>query len=112
MKNYLSPVVLISTSSNPVDGNPTGADRNQRSHYPWLWDMLEEYLLDDMELVYNQEGTTITATIGEYVESLLTEDRQSELQISLILWTLPLKSAKAKVAMYLKCIHISIYIYI
>jgi len=37
--------------------------------------MLEEYLLDDMELVYNQEGTTITATIGEYVESLLTEEK-------------------------------------
>lgn len=40
-----------------------------------LWDMLEEYLLDDMELVYNQDGATITATIGEYVESLLTEEK-------------------------------------
>lgn len=40
-----------------------------------LWDMLEEYLLDDMELVYSQDGTTITATIGEYVESLLTEEK-------------------------------------
>lgn len=40
-----------------------------------LWDMLEEYLLDDMELSYNQEGTSITATIGEYVESLLTEEK-------------------------------------
>jgi len=42
-----------------------------------LWDMLEEYLLDDMELVYSQDGTTVTATIGEYVESLLTEEKYS-----------------------------------
>lgn len=40
-----------------------------------LQDALEEYLLDDMELVYSQDGADVTTTIGEYVESLLTQDK-------------------------------------
>lgn len=40
-----------------------------------LWDVLEEYLLDDMELIYNQDGNEITTTIGEYVEALLVQDK-------------------------------------
>jgi len=40
-----------------------------------LWETLEEYLLDDMELIYAQDGAEVQTTIGEYVESLLIQDK-------------------------------------
>lgn len=40
-----------------------------------LWETLEEYLLDDMELIYAQDGAEVSTTIGEYVESLLIQDK-------------------------------------
>ncbi|CAK0873117.1 unnamed protein product [Prorocentrum cordatum] len=40
-----------------------------------LWEKLEEYLFDKMELQYADGGKTVTTTIGEYVESLLIKDK-------------------------------------
>jgi pre-mRNA-splicing factor 38B len=40
-----------------------------------LWDIFEEYLLDDMELTYNQDGREINTTVGEFVETLMTQDK-------------------------------------
>jgi len=40
-----------------------------------LWEMLEDYLFDDMELVYQQEGREIITSIGEFVESLLIREK-------------------------------------
>jgi len=40
-----------------------------------LLSVFEEYLLDDMELSYDKGGGVITTTIGEYVESLLMQDK-------------------------------------
>jgi pre-mRNA-splicing factor 38B len=38
---------------------------------PQLWDKLEEYLFDTMELTYVENGQTINTTIGLFVEGLL-----------------------------------------
>lgn len=40
-----------------------------------LFDSFEEYLLDDMDLTYTQDSSEVRTTIGEYVESLLTQDK-------------------------------------
>lgn len=40
-----------------------------------LWDVFEEYLLDDMQITYNQDGQEVKATVGEYVESLLMDEK-------------------------------------
>mmetsp|Transcript_115095 Transcript_115095/g.357505 ORF Transcript_115095/g.357505 Transcript_115095/m.357505 type:complete len:574 (+) Transcript_115095:3-1724(+) len=40
-----------------------------------LWEKLEEYLFDDMELKYADGGKQVNSTIGEYVEALLGRDR-------------------------------------
>ena len=40
-----------------------------------LWEKLEEYLFDQMELKYTDVGKPVVSTIGEYVESLLARDK-------------------------------------
>jgi len=40
-----------------------------------LWEKLEEYLFDDMELRYVDGGKQVNTTIGEYIEALLVKDR-------------------------------------
>jgi len=40
-----------------------------------LLDAFEEYLLDDMELRYLQDGAEVVTTIGEYAESLLVNEK-------------------------------------
>lgn len=43
-----------------------------------LFEVFEEYLLDDMELRYTHEGCEIITTIGEYVEGLLVNEKYFE----------------------------------
>jgi len=40
-----------------------------------LFEKLEEYLFDEMELKYQESGRTVTTTIGEYVEGLLGKEK-------------------------------------
>mmetsp|Transcript_36318 Transcript_36318/g.78314 ORF Transcript_36318/g.78314 Transcript_36318/m.78314 type:complete len:628 (+) Transcript_36318:53-1936(+) len=40
-----------------------------------LFDKLEEYLFDEMELKYQEAGRSVTTTIGEYVEGLLGKEK-------------------------------------
>jgi len=40
-----------------------------------LWEKLEEYLFDDMELRYVEAGKEVKTTIGNYVEGLLVKDK-------------------------------------
>lgn len=40
-----------------------------------LWDLFEEYILDDMELQIGKGRDEVKMTIGEYVESLLMKDK-------------------------------------
>mmetsp|Transcript_18088 Transcript_18088/g.35503 ORF Transcript_18088/g.35503 Transcript_18088/m.35503 type:complete len:598 (+) Transcript_18088:1-1794(+) len=40
-----------------------------------LWEKLEEYLFDDMELRYVDGGKQVNTNIGEYIEALLVKDR-------------------------------------
>jgi len=43
-----------------------------------LFEAFEEYLLDDMELRYTQDGQDHLTTIGEYAESLLVDEKYFE----------------------------------
>mmetsp|Transcript_19013 Transcript_19013/g.60381 ORF Transcript_19013/g.60381 Transcript_19013/m.60381 type:complete len:630 (-) Transcript_19013:98-1987(-) len=43
-----------------------------------LWELMEEYLFDDMELRHAMGGKQVTTTIGKYVESLLASDKYFE----------------------------------
>jgi len=40
-----------------------------------LWEKLEEYLFDDMDLRYAESGKQVSTTVGEYVEALLGKDK-------------------------------------
>eukprot|EP00929_Paragymnodinium_shiwhaense_P088431 TRINITY_DN48762_c0_g1_i1.p1 TRINITY_DN48762_c0_g1~~TRINITY_DN48762_c0_g1_i1.p1 ORF type:complete len:710 (+),score=166.00 TRINITY_DN48762_c0_g1_i1:64-2130(+) len=40
-----------------------------------LWEMLEDYLYDEVELKYMQNGKVVYTTVGEFVEQLLISDR-------------------------------------
>mmetsp|Transcript_35175 Transcript_35175/g.109811 ORF Transcript_35175/g.109811 Transcript_35175/m.109811 type:complete len:591 (-) Transcript_35175:74-1846(-) len=40
-----------------------------------LWEKVEEYLFDNMELKYADNGKQVMSTIGEFVEALLVRDR-------------------------------------